>query len=80
MVLGLAGFGLVEVSKRQWGWQPTFLVRTSFQSIGGVAEGDRVRLQGIDAGVVEGILPPEEIDRRKVTIVRGEELKLSIRP
>jgi len=58
-VLSLAGFGVVEVSKRQWGWQDTFSVRSTFDNVGGVAEGDRVRLQGIDAGVVTGVVPPE---------------------
>lgn len=57
-VLGLAGYGVVEVSKRRWGWQSTIPVRVEFANIGGLAEGDRVRLQGVDAGVVEGVVPP----------------------
>ena len=58
MVLGLAGYGLVAVSVRQWRVQRTFGVRCDFANIGGVGPGDRVRLQGIDAGAVEAVVPP----------------------
>ncbi|MFO0954382.1 MAG: OmpA family protein [Isosphaeraceae bacterium] len=57
-VLGLAGYGVSEVSRRQWRLQDTFAVRSDFSDIGGVGRGDRVRLQGIDAGVVEEVEPP----------------------
>ncbi|MDR3635046.1 MAG: OmpA family protein [Isosphaeraceae bacterium] len=57
-VLALAGFGVTEVSRRQWRVQRTFPVKARFAMIGGVETGDRVRVQGIDAGVVEGVVPP----------------------
>src|SRR5215212_4459478 len=57
-ILGLAGFGAVQVASRQWRVQKTFPVRADFDSIGGLEAGQRVRVQGIDAGVVEAIVPP----------------------
>jgi phospholipid/cholesterol/gamma-HCH transport system substrate-binding protein len=59
-VLALAGFGVYQVAGRQWRVQPTFHVRARFESIGGLEVGNRVRVQGIDAGVVEQIIPPPE--------------------
>ena len=59
-VVALGGFGLYQVAGRQWRVQPTFLVRARFETIGGLETGHRVRLQGIDAGVVEKIIPPHE--------------------
>ncbi len=58
--LALAGFGLYQIAGRQWRVQPTFHVRARFQSISGLETGHRVRLQGIDAGVVERIIPPHD--------------------
>ena len=57
-VLALAGFGLTQVARRQWRTQETFHVRADFATIGGVGAGQRVRIQGVDAGVVESIVPP----------------------
>ena len=59
-VLGIAGYGFRQVSSRKWGWQPTFRVKAGFASIGGVEVGAKVRFQGIDAGVVEAIDPPQK--------------------
>ena len=59
-VLALGGFGLYQVAGRQWRVQPTFHVRARFETIGGVEAGHRVRIQGIDAGVVERVVPPRE--------------------
>jgi phospholipid/cholesterol/gamma-HCH transport system substrate-binding protein len=59
-VLALGSFGLYQVAGRQWRVQPTFQVRARFETIGGLETGHRVRLQGIDAGVVEKIIPPHE--------------------
>ena len=59
-VLALGGFGLYQVAGRQWRVQPTFHVRARFESISGVEAGHRVRIQGIDAGVVERVIPPRE--------------------
>lgn len=57
-VLGLAGFGVVQVAGRQWRVQRTFTVSADFATVGGVSEGARVRVQGIDAGVVDAVVPP----------------------
>ncbi len=59
-VLALGGFGVYEVAGRQWRVQPTFHVRARFETISGVEGGHRVRIQGIDAGVVARIVPPRE--------------------
>lgn len=72
-VLGLAGFGLRAVSVRQWRVQPTFLVRCEFDRIGGVASGDRVRVQGIDAGVVEAVVPPAGPGRPVELVLRVDQ-------
>ena len=57
-VLVVAGYGLRQVSSRSWGWQPSFRVQAGFATIGGIEVGAKVRVQGIDAGVVESIRPP----------------------
>ena len=57
-VLGVGGAGVVMVAGRQWRMHPTFLARADFASIGGINVGDRVRVQGMDAGVVERIEAP----------------------
>ena len=56
--LGISVYAIQMVHRRDWGWQPTFQVRSGFESIGGVEVGAKVRVQGIDAGVVEAIEPP----------------------
>ncbi len=81
-ILALAGFGVNQVASRQWRVQKTFHVRAEFASIGGVAEGNQVRIQGIDAGVVEMIAPPKlagqpvtlgfRIDERLRPLVRSD--------
>jgi phospholipid/cholesterol/gamma-HCH transport system substrate-binding protein len=57
-ILAIAGFGLRQISSRKWGWQPTFRVQAGFRSIAGVELGAKVRVQGIDSGVVDAIDPP----------------------
>jgi len=81
-VLGLAGFALTQVASRQWRTQPTFQVRSDFATIGGLEVGQRVRIQGIDAGVVESIQPPKSpgasvrlvmrIDNRLRPLIRND--------
>lgn len=83
-VLALAGFGMVQVASRQWRIQKTFQVRADFQSIGGLDVGQPVRVQGIDAGVVEAIVPPRapgqpvrlvfRLDERLRPLVRSDAL------
>lgn len=57
-ILAIAGFATVQVASRQWRVQKTYTVLVDFPRIGGLEEGQRVRIQGIDAGVVEGIVAP----------------------
>jgi len=57
-ILAVAGYGLRQISSRAWGWQPTFRIQAGFDSIGGVEVGAKVRVQGIDSGIVEAIEPP----------------------
>ena len=57
-VFALAGFAIHQVAGRQWRVQKTFQLRAQFASIGGIDIGHRVRLQGIDAGVIESVVPP----------------------
>jgi phospholipid/cholesterol/gamma-HCH transport system substrate-binding protein len=72
-VLGLAGFGLYQVAGRQWKVQPTFHVRARFEGIGGLEVGHRVRIQGIDAGVVERIVPPAKPGQQVELVLRVDE-------
>ncbi|HKI19669.1 MAG TPA: MlaD family protein, partial [Isosphaeraceae bacterium] len=79
-VLALGGFGLYQVAGRRWRVQPTFLVRTQFETIGGLEVGHRVRLQGIDAGVVERVVPPREPGGPVELVLRiDDRLRLLIR-
>ncbi len=66
----LAGGGLFVVGERAgWGGD-SFHVVAGLPDVGGVEVGSRVRVQGIDAGEVEAILPPER---------PGEPVKLRLR-
>ncbi len=76
------GFGLSQMARRQWRTQPTFQVRALFPSIGGLEVGHRARVQGIDAGLVEQVIPPQapggavevvlKIDLRLRELVRAD--------
>ena len=72
-VLALGGFGLHQVAGRHWKVQPTFRVRAQFETICGLEAGHRVRLQGIDAGVVERVVPPGEPGRPVELVLRIDE-------
>jgi phospholipid/cholesterol/gamma-HCH transport system substrate-binding protein len=54
----LAVLGLYTVGNRQWIWGDNFHVRTGFRQIRGIEAGTTVRVQGIEAGIVESVLPP----------------------
>ncbi len=56
-VLAVAAFGVSQVATRQWRVQKTFNVSADFATVGGVGEGATVRVQGIDAGVVDAVVP-----------------------
>lgn len=55
----LGGVGLFVVGSRVWPGRHDLHVRVGFPEIRGVEVGTRVRLQGIDAGEVAEILPPD---------------------
>jgi phospholipid/cholesterol/gamma-HCH transport system substrate-binding protein len=58
----LAVLGLFAVGSRGWFGKDPLHVRVGFREIRGVEVGTRVRIQGIDAGEVVGILPPDSPD------------------
>jgi phospholipid/cholesterol/gamma-HCH transport system substrate-binding protein len=72
-VLALSGFGMSRMASRQWRLQKTFTVKADFGTVGGVGEGHRVRLQGIDAGVVEAVVPPSEPGKPVRLVFRVDE-------
>ena len=73
VVLALAGFGLHQVAGRHWQVQPTFRLRAQFESIAGLEVGHRVRVQGIDAGVVEKIVAPRAPGEPVELVLRVDE-------
>ena len=60
--VGLAVGGLFAVGSRGWFGKAPLYVRVGFREIRGVEVGTRVRIQGIDAGEVVDILPPDAPD------------------
>src|SRR6516162_7932901 len=80
--LVLAGTGLFAIGSRQWLWSDTFHVEAGFPQIRGVEAGTRVRVQGIEAGEVEAVLPPQtpggdvhlrlRIDSRLRSLIRAD--------
>src|SRR5688572_5359476 len=68
--LCLGGYALFAIQERRGLGADAFTVHAGFRDIGGVEVGTRVRVQGIDAGEVEAILPPD---------VPGEPVKLRLR-
>lgn len=57
--VGLAvAYGIRQVQHREWSTLPTFTARAGFRTIAGVEVGSKVRVQGMDAGLVEAIIPP----------------------
>ncbi len=81
-VLGLAALGVTKIADRQWRGRATFQARVEFARIGGLDPGAPVRVQGIDAGRVEVIVPPGrpgepvtlvlKIDARMRDLVRSD--------
>jgi len=57
-IIALAGFGATRVARRQWVGRDTFALRIDFARVGGIRVGDRARVLGVDAGVVDAIEPP----------------------
>ncbi|MCI0637510.1 MAG: MlaD family protein [Gemmataceae bacterium] len=56
--LAIGAWGLFQIDSRRGLDGSAFSVSAGFADIGGVAVGTRVRVQGIDAGEVEAIVPP----------------------
>ncbi len=67
-VLAVGAYGASRVANRHWQFRKTFSVRVEMNQIGGVELGGKVRVQGMDAGVVESIVPPS-VPGRPVTLV-----------
>jgi phospholipid/cholesterol/gamma-HCH transport system substrate-binding protein len=60
--MGLAVMGLFAVGSRGWFGKDPLHARVGFRDIRGVEVGTRVRIQGIDAGEVMNIVPPDSPD------------------
>ncbi|MDR3621307.1 MAG: OmpA family protein [Paludisphaera borealis] len=73
LVLALGAFGLFQVANRRWQVQPTFHVRAQFPTVSGVEAGHRVRYQGVDAGVVESVVPPGKPGEPVELVLRVDE-------
>jgi phospholipid/cholesterol/gamma-HCH transport system substrate-binding protein len=70
VTLALGGLALIALNERN-GWTGgSIRALVGFRDVGGVEVGTRVRIQGIDAGEVEAVLPPE---------YPGESVKLQLR-
>jgi phospholipid/cholesterol/gamma-HCH transport system substrate-binding protein len=57
--LALGTLGVFSVGARGWFGSNALHVRAAFAEVRGVEVGTRVRIQGIDAGEVVAILPPD---------------------
>lgn len=57
-ILAVSAFGMVQVASREWWVQETFRIRAAMTTIGGLEAGNQVRVQGMDAGAIERIDPP----------------------
>src|SRR5262249_23540610 len=69
----LAGVGLFTIGSKDWYGKDALHVRVGFHEVRGVQPGTRVRVQGIEAGEVVEITPP---DRPGGPVI----LRLRIRP
>lgn len=67
-VLAAAAFGGMVVARRHWQFQKTFAARVEMANIGGLELGGKVRIQGMDAGVVESIVAPS-LPGKPVTVI-----------
>ena len=74
LATGLAvAYGIRRVHERDWDTQPTFRARAGFRTIGGVEPGAKIRIQGIDAGLVEAVTPPTVPGRPVILTFRLDE-------
>ena len=70
LALSLGGAALFVLNERSGWGDGSFRVHAGFADINGVEAGTHVRIQGMDAGEIEAVLPPE---------VPGEHVKLRLR-
>jgi phospholipid/cholesterol/gamma-HCH transport system substrate-binding protein len=72
VLVGLALFllGIFAIGREGWHFRQTFHLTVQFPKIGGIIEGTRVRVQGINAGMVDEIRPPTEPGGPVVVIIR----------
>src|SRR5438128_3481007 len=68
--LALGGYALFAIGERRGLGSDAFTVHAGYRDIGGIDVGAGVRIQGIDAGEVTAILPPD---------VPGDPVKLRMR-
>src|SRR5580704_6181486 len=68
--VALGAVGVFAIGSRGWYGKDALHVRTGFPEIRGVEVGTRVRIQGIDAGEVVEIVPPESPDGNVVLRLR----------
>ena len=59
--LALASWGLFAIGGKHWLGSDAITVYAAFSNVAGTQVGDRIRLQGMDAGEVEAVLPPEQL-------------------
>lgn len=70
LALALAALGIFAIGSRGWFGKDALHVRAAFAEVRGVEVGTRVRIQGIDAGEVAAILPPDGPDRPVILRLR----------
>lgn len=72
-VIAVAVFGASRVAMRHWQWQKTFLARVEMADIAGLELGGKVRIQGMDAGAIESILPPAKPGQPITLVLRVDD-------
>ena len=73
VLLGVGGVGATLIARRHWQVQKTFAARAEFATVGGLGAGDKVRVQGVEAGVVAAIEPPAVPGGPVVVVLRLDE-------
>lgn len=73
LIVTPAIWGVGRVASRHWRLTRVFHARAEFARIDGLQTGDEVRVQGMKAGVVEAINPPEAPGRPVSLVLRIDE-------
>lgn len=79
VVLGGSLTGLFAIGSRYAPWNDTFDLRVGFKQIRGVEVGTRVRVQGVDAGEVVAVDPPDGPGGKVVLTLRLDHGRLRSR-